>query len=293
MTAQHPVAHISPLQPPRPRVAAARPAVAPGQARSPWHLRLSWLLVLLGGLLAYIATFVIMLVTGNPIMLPTVLLVGAATIPVTVLLLAQSTRSGPLVPARIVLVTAAASGLFGICAAGLEERIAGALFGRASILLVGVIEESAKLVVPLIVLALAHRATRGGGLVIGIASATGFAVLETMGYGFGALLSKGGGLGALDATLVLRGVLVPAGHVAWTGAVCAALWFLRETSHRALGALAVAGALLGAIVLHTAWDASGGLAVHIVIALVSVGTLLTLVITSHRSFVRGDRTAAA
>ena len=57
--------------------------------------------------------------------------------------------------------------------------------------------------------------------------------------------------------------------------------------HRALGALDVAGALLGAIVLHTAWDASGGLAVHIVIALVSVGTLLTLVITSHRSFVHG------
>ena len=37
------------------------------------------------------------------------------------------------------------------------------------ILLVGVIEESAKLVVPLVVLALAHRVTRGGGLVIGIA----------------------------------------------------------------------------------------------------------------------------
>lgn len=293
MTAQHPVAQFSPLQSPRPPVAAVRPAVAQGSARSPWHLRLSWLLVLLGGLLAYVATFVIMLVTGNPIMLPTVLLVGAATIPVTVLLLAQSTRSGPLVPARIVLVTAAASGLFGICAAGLEERIAGALLGRASILLVGVIEETAKLVVPLIVLALAHRVTRGGGLVIGIASATGFAVLETMGYGFGALLSRGGGLGALDATLVLRGVLVPAGHVAWTGAVCAALWFLMETSHRTLGALAVAGALLGAIVLHTAWDASGGLAVHIAIALVSVGTLLALVITSHRSFVRRGPTDPA
>lgn len=266
--------------------AAPFPAAARVATRYPWHLRLSWLLVLLGGLLAYVATFVVMLATGNPIMLPTVLLVGAATIPVTVLLLAQTTRSGPLMPSRIVLVTAAASGLFGICAAGLEERIAGAVLGRASILLVGVIEESAKLVVPLIVLALAHRLTRGGGLVIGIASATGFAVLETMGYGFGALLSKGGGLGALDATLVLRGVLVPAGHVAWTGTVCAALWFLLETSHKALGALSLAGALLGAIVLHTAWDASGSAALHVVIALVSVGTLLTLVITSHRSFVR-------
>jgi RsiW-degrading membrane proteinase PrsW (M82 family) len=268
-------------------------ALAPTPARYPAHLRFAWLLVLLGGLLAYVATFAIMILTGNPLLLPTVLLVGAATIPVTVLLLAQTTRDGVLVPSRIVLVTAVASGLFGICAAGLEERIAGAALGGASILLVGIIEESAKLVVPLIVLALAHRATRGGGLVIGIAAGTGFAVLETMGYGFAALLSRGGGLGALDATLVLRGVMVPAGHVAWTGAVCAALWYLLETSHKGRGALALAGALLGAIVLHTAWDASGSAVVQIVIGLVSVGVLLTLVVRSHRAFVRRDGAATA
>jgi RsiW-degrading membrane proteinase PrsW (M82 family) len=258
-------------------------ALAPTPARYPAHLRFAWLLVLLGGLLAYVATFAIMILTGNPLLLPTVLLVGAATIPVTVLLLAQTTRDGVLVPSRIVLVTAVASGLFGICAAGLEERIAGAALGGASILLVGIIEESAKLVVPLIVLALAHRATRGGGLVIGIAAGTGFA----------ALLSRGGGLGALDATLVLRGVMVPAGHVAWTGAVCAALWYLLETSHKGRGALALAGALLGAIVLHTAWDASGSAVVQIVIGLVSVGVLLTLVVRSHRAFVRRDGAATA
>lgn len=276
---------------PGPQVRLAPPDGA-APARYPWHLRLSWLLVLAGGLLAYVTTFVIMVLTGNPILLPTLLLVGAATIPVTVLLLAQSTRSGPVVPGRIVLVTVAASGLFGICAAGLEERIADAVLGGASILLVGVIEESAKLVVPLIVLALVHRATRGGGLVIGIAAGTGFAVLETMGYGFGALLSKGGGLGALDTTLVLRGVLVPAGHVAWTGAVCAALWFLVETSHRARGALALAVAVLGAVVLHTAWDATGSLVLRIVVAAVSGGTLLTLVILTHRSHARRTVTAA-
>ena len=129
MTAQFPV-----TQGPAPRTPAPH---AP--ARYPWHLRLSWLLVLAGGLLGYVTTFVIMLLTGNPILLPTVLLVGAATIPVTVLLLAQSTRSGPVVPGRIVLVTVAASGLFGICAAGRELLIAGVVRGGSSILLVGVI----------------------------------------------------------------------------------------------------------------------------------------------------------
>ncbi|WP_162801601.1 PrsW family intramembrane metalloprotease [Brachybacterium saurashtrense] len=266
---------------------------SPRRISYPWHLRLAWLLALVGGVVAYVTTFAIMLLTSNPTMLPTVLLVGAAVIPLTVLLLAQSTAAGPLAPGRIVLVTAAAGGLFGICAAGLEESLAGVALGRASILLVGVIEETAKLVVPLIVLALAHRVTRGGGIVIGIASATGFAVLETMGYGFDALLARNGGLGALDATLVLRGILVPAGHVAWTGAVCAALWYLVETSHSGRGALALGAAYVGAIVMHTAWDATSGVVLHVGIGVVSVAVLLWLILAAHRAHVRRPAPSAA
>lgn len=264
----------------------APPAGSASTARYPWYLRFSWILALVVGIIAYVATFVIMLLTRNPTMLPTVLLVGAGTIPLTVLLFAQSSRVGPLVPTRILLVTAVLGGLFGICAAGLEETIAGLLLGKASILLVGVIEETAKLVVPLIVLALAHRSTRGGGIVIGIAAGTGFAILETMGYGFNALLSRSGGLGALDSTLILRGILVPAGHVAWTGAICAALWFLVETRHKLRGVLALAVAYVGAVVMHTAWDATTSGILHILIGVISVGALLTITILAHRAFVR-------
>ena len=292
---------------PKPTHTASPPAPAPAKAQAqtqanaqaprddapyPWHLRFAWLLALVLGVLAYVATFVLMLLTGNPMMLPTVLLVGAAVIPLTVLLLAQSSRVGPLVPTRIVLVTAALGGLFTICAAGLEESIAGLLFGRASILLVGIIEESAKLVVPLLVLALAHRVTRGGGIVIGIAAGTGFAVLETMGYGFAALLARDGGLGALDATLILRGILVPAGHVAWTGAICAALWYLVETSHKVRGVIALVAAYAGAIILHTAWDATASGALHLLIGVISVGALLWLIVAAHRRFVRRVAPAA-
>ena len=292
---------------PKPTHTPSPPAPAPAKAQAqtqanaqaprddapyPWHLRFAWLLALVLGVLAYVATFVLMLLTGNPMMLPTVLLVGAAVIPLTVLLFAQSSRIGPLVPTRIVLVTAALGGLFAICAAGLEESIAGLLFGRASILLVGIIEESAKLVVPLLVLALAHRVTRGGGIVIGIAAGTGFAVLETMGYGFAALLARNGGLGALDATLILRGILVPAGHVAWTGAICAALWYLVETSHKVRGVIALVAAYAGAIILHTAWDATASGALHLLIGVISVGALLWLIVAAHRRFVRRVAPAA-
>lgn len=252
----------------------------------PWYYRFSWIAALLVGVVAYVVLFVVMLLTQNSTMLPSVLLVGAATVPLTVLLFAQSSRAGALVPTPIVLVTVVLAGLVGITIAGLEESIAGALLGRESILLVGVIEETAKLVVPLVVLATAHRTTRSGGIVVGIAAGTGFAVLETMGYGFNALLERGGGLAQLDATLILRGVLVPAGHVAWTGAICAALWHLVASSRKVLAALELAATYVAAIVLHTAWDATSSMAVHVVIGVVSVGALLVLTLRAHRAHVR-------
>ena len=60
-------------------------------------------------------------------------------------------------------------------------------------------------------------------MIIGVASGMGFATLETMGYGFSALLSSGN-LAEVDQTLLLRALLSPAGHVAWTGLTAAALW---------------------------------------------------------------------
>ena len=59
---------------------------------------------------------------------------------------------------------------------------------------------------------------------IGVATAAGFAGLETMGYGFVALLQSRGNLAVLNEVLILRGLISPAGHLAWTGLVTAALW---------------------------------------------------------------------
>src|SRR3712207_285958 len=45
-----------------------------------------------------------------------------------------------------------------------------------------------------------------------------------MGYGFVSLLSSKDNLGVLDEVLLVRGLTSPAGHMAWTGLVCAVLW---------------------------------------------------------------------
>ena len=57
-----------------------------------------------------------------------------------------------------------------------------------------------------------------------ITAGMGFAALETVGYGLLAFTQRQGSLGSVEQTLLLRGLLSPAGHVAWTGLVCAVLW---------------------------------------------------------------------
>lgn len=148
-------------------------------------------------------------------------------------------------------------------------------------LLVGIIEELAKLIVPVVVLAITRGRDVRAGVVIGVASGMGFATLETMGYGFNALLGQGGGLAAVDSTLLLRGLLAPAGHVAWTGLICAAMWRVPSARHRRGRATSmVVGAYVLAVALHATWDGSSSSVVRALVALVS--TILLLVV-AHRA----------
>jgi len=251
-------------------------------SRAPWYERYAPSVVLVLGLLAYFALLMVLLFTENWTIFPALLLVGALTVPLTVLVWTLNGRHGPLAPPVVVLVAMLLGGIVAILGAGVLEPLAAAALGDAAVLLVGVIEESVKLIIPLILLVTVHDRTRNGGVVVGVATGAGFAVLETMGYGFNTLLEKGGGLGAVDATLLLRGFLVPAGHVAWTGVLCAALWAWRR-SPSATGALATLGAYVAAIVLHTLWDASGSEAVHVIVAVASIAGLVWVVTRAHRA----------
>jgi protease PrsW len=111
-------------------------------------------------------------------------------------------------------------GLIGVLAAGLLEYDTLHRLGALPMVLVAVIEEAAKLIVPVILYLLWQPNNPRGGITIGIASGMGFATLETMGYGFQALLA--GGIAAVDDTLLLRGL---------TGMTVAMLWRIRTADH--------------------------------------------------------------
>jgi RsiW-degrading membrane proteinase PrsW (M82 family) len=163
-----------------------------------------------------------------------------------------------------------------VVVAGLLEYDAMRRLGALPMAGVGLIEEAAKLVVPAVLVVFfghRYRESIGRGIVIGVAVGTGFAVLETMGYAFVALVQSGGNVGAAEQTLFIRGLLSPAGHAAWTGLACWGLWrfVIAPTGRHFAGFL---GMYALAVALHTAWDGIGGRVTYAVVGAISIGLLL-------------------
>jgi RsiW-degrading membrane proteinase PrsW (M82 family) len=249
--------------------------------RGRWS-RLSWLAVLVLGVAAYLLVLRTLVVTQNLNFLPSLLLLGSIVVPASVLTFAVSSGRRPVVSAGLVALVAVFGGVIGTVAAGTLEYDTLRRLGTVPMLFVGLIEESAKLIVPLAVLLFTRHRDPRAGVVIGVASGMGFATLETMGYGFNALLSSRS-LAAVDQTLLLRALLSPAGHVAWTGLTTAALWAIASSPHKGRAVVRALLTFLAAVLLHAAWDGSNNLIVHVLVGGLSVVALLIAIRRAHRA----------
>jgi RsiW-degrading membrane proteinase PrsW (M82 family) len=229
--------------------------------------------------------------TENLNFVPSLILLGSIVVPTTVLVFAASGGRRIVAPTSMVVFTAIAGGVIGTVAAGVLEYDTLHQLGALPMLLVGLIEEGAKLIVPLVLVVLVRRPDPRAGVTIGIASGMGFATLETMGYGFTALLSNGS-LAAVEQTLLLRALLSPAGHVAWTGLTVAAIWLIPSATRKGRAVLLALAAFVAAVLLHAAWDGSNSLVVHILVGGLSVAVLLLMIHRAHRTAEGNDRTAA-
>ena len=142
----------------------------------------------------------------------------------------------------------------GLTAAAFIEFSTLRTLNLGALIAVGFIEEACKLIFPVFMYILWRDRHEADGLLFGVAAGMGFAALETVGYGMLAFTQSQGNLGSVEQTLLLRGLLSPAGHVAWTGLVCAVLWRERQKAGHAVINLSVIGAYLIAVALHTTWD---------------------------------------
>ena len=242
--------------------------------------RWSWVLVLVVGLALYEAVRRVLISTGNPNLVPALILLGAAVVPAAFVTFVAGRRLVFAVRGAAVGATALVGGVIGVVAAGLLEYRTLARLGFLPMFAVGLIEEAAKLIVPLaLVLFLRRDRHPADGLLVGVASGAGFAVLETMGYAFVVLIQSQGDLAAVQQVLFERGVLSPAAHMAWTGLTAAALWRAATERWHPRALLGFAGVFLVAVLLHTAWDSAPNLTVDSVVAVVS---LVLLWWTAHR-----------
>ena len=252
-------------------------------------LKHRWFQLLISGVLFFILAEIALVSTGNPLFFPTVILLGAFVVPVTfVAYFYEYVRdrdiSMPTLTACFIF-----GGLIGVIAAGFIEYQTLRSLNNASLFGVGLIEETAKLIFPVVMFVRWKYQHEADGLLFGVAAGMGFAALETMGYAMVNLVQSGGSVGTLQQVLLIRGLLSPSGHAAWTGFVCAVLWRQRQTKGNWFG-LPVVGAFLLAIVLHAVWDivssmnvqTGAQLALYSVLLLALIAVSLTLVFWRFR-----------
>lgn len=270
-----------PPAPPRMAPVLAGPWTPPGPALtgpprpSRWRRLLPpWLLVLGTGLVLYFIDYAALLLTRNIMYVPSLIAVGALTVPAAFLVYVSRAARASEVPPWGFTMCALWGGVLGTVIAGIVELDTLHILGALPAPLIGLIEESVKLAVPVVVFATVRR-YRGreiNGLVIGVSVGMGFAVFETMGYGFAGLLASRGNVAVVDHLLLLRGLLAPAGHIAWTGLACAALWRagIRGAPRAVLGFVAT---FVLVVALHALWDGVGTWWAYLGIAVVGLGLL--------------------
>jgi RsiW-degrading membrane proteinase PrsW (M82 family) len=240
-------------------------------------LKRRWLQMLLSGFVLLVLVERTLIATSNPNYAPSVILLGAFLVPVTFVTYLYERLPSLDVPLPALAVCFLWGGVLATVVAGtLEYDVAGSL-GFLPKLAIGLIEESAKLIVPLGFYFFGRYRSEAAGIVLGVATAAGFASLETMGYGFVSLLQAKGNLGVLDGVLLVRGLSSPAGHMSWTGLVCAVLWRERLKAGHATLSWRIVGAFLTAVVLHALWDTFASLGSANLVEFLGVGFLSLLV----------------
>lgn len=252
-----------------------------------------WIVVLVVGGALFGAVWWVLRETNNPNLVPALILLGSSVIPLTFVTFIAGQRIEFGVGAGTITTVALVGGVVGVVLAGLVEYDTLKNLGGLPMVGVGVIEETAKLIAPVVVLlVLRRRRAPADGLLVGVAAGAGFAVLETMGYALVVLVSSGGSINALDDVLLMRGAMSPAAHMAWTGITAAALWAAAGRGWRGWSWLWFAGGFAVAVALHATWDSANSTWVYVVLGIISLGILFTATIVFHPRTGRPSRAAA-
>ncbi len=215
-----------------------------------------WWRVFLVGLLLNVLYILAYLATGIDVFLPTILVLGVFLVPVTFVVYLVDRFPLDVIALSVLAWCAFWGAMVAPLTAGLALTWADlALGATVGWLVIGLIEEGVKLIVPLWFYFRGRYRSEAAGLLIGVSAGLGFAVVESMGYGLvAALEAEDDIIGPLEVNLLQRALLSPAGHIAWTAIICAVLWRERERAGHATFNLKVLATFVVVILLHDLWD---------------------------------------
>lgn len=245
-----------------------------------------WWGVLLIGLALWAASVGAVFVTGNIIVLPTIVLLGSFVVPVTGVVWYLDHDQGPSLSPRRVVSAFIIAGVLGILVASLLEFWLVYGPGTIGMLKVGFIEEFVKgAAIVLLALGLRSYTTRDG-MVLGAAVGFGFAALESSGYALASLFVVQGqqlvlSVSSVVFTELVRGVLAPFGHGLWSAILGGVIFHAARKGHLRL-TWSVLIAYIGVSILHAGFDLFGGITGYIVISIIGIVPLVYL-------WIRGDR----
>ena len=219
----------------------------------PEKTKAMWWRILLSGIALDFIALVLLVITGNPNLFPTVVIVGNFLVPVVfVAFLYEKRRFSQLSLGRVAL-SFFYGGLLGVLAASFLEPLLVSASNPASVLVVGLVEEFTKILGVYIIARRWKHDAEMDGLILGAATGMGFAALESTGYAFTAFLLTGGSVTSAVGVTLLRGLLAPVGHGVWT-AILASVLFREAKDNRFRVNLKVLGAYLFVSLLHGLWD---------------------------------------
>ncbi len=240
-------------QPPAPTVERPpAPQLAEPKGRSAW-----WR-TLLTGIVLYVVGLVLLVLSGNPNLFPTVVMIGSFMVPAAYVAFFYERRHLSRLTFSNTVFSFFWGGVLGVFAATILEPLfvsgsssTGLTLGGA--FEVGLIEEFVKVLGVLYIARSIRHDSELDGMVIGAAAGMGFASLESTGYAFTAFLSSQGSISTIVGVTLLRGLLAPLGHGTWT-AILAGVLFRQSKPRRFRVDRAVIVAYLTVVVLHGLWD---------------------------------------
>jgi len=216
-----------------------------------------WWRVLMTTLLAFSVGIIVMVLTGNPILFPTVLMIGTFAVPATYVSFFYDRRHLSRLTLPTIILSFFYGGVLGVFASALLEPIFVAQLDFFTAFVVGLIEEFAKIFGMLMIARHRRHDAELDGLILGAAAGMGFASMESSGYAFVAFLGSGGNLSLMVGVTLLRGILSPVGHGTWT-AILASVLFRESAAGRFRINGKVVGAYLTVVILHGLWDGLPG-----------------------------------